>query len=165
MLVDHIPVAHTPPGGYGSVMPAPILAGCTDPLVDGAPDMRGLWQVVQVDVDGANDPSHSALGHRQRIEQCADRVVITGGGVVHDMRADGTEEHGVHDVTQFDTTTEIHVVATFERGVHVLRPVGIPVEVTRRLDGDQLVWTYPGFVARLDRIEQTEQTEIGSDHD
>jgi hypothetical protein len=28
-----IPVARTPPGGYGDAMPAPILAGCTDPVV------------------------------------------------------------------------------------------------------------------------------------
>jgi hypothetical protein len=150
--VDDIPVVHTPSGGYGSDMPPPVLAGCTDPLVDGAPDMRGLWRVVQVDVDGIDDPAHRALGHVQRIEQCADRIVITAGGVVHDMRADGTEEHGVHDVAEFDKATEIRVVATFEDGVHVLRPVGIPVEVTRRLDGEHLVWVYPGFVARLARI-------------
>jgi hypothetical protein len=151
--VDDIAVAHTPPGGYGTVMPAPVLAGCTDPLADGAPDLRGLWRVVQVEVDGVVDPSHRALGHVQRIEQGADRVVITAGGIVHDMRADGTVEHGVHDVAEFDKTTEIRVVATFEDGVHVLRPVGFPIEVTRRLDGEQMVWQYPGFVARLDRIE------------
>src|SRR5204863_159313 len=46
--VDDIPVAHTPPGGYGDAFPGPILAGCSDPLVDGAPDLRGLWQVTEV---------------------------------------------------------------------------------------------------------------------
>jgi hypothetical protein len=156
--VDDIPVAHTPSGGYGTNMPDPVLSACTDPLVDGAPDLRGLWRVVQVEVDGVADPSHRALGHVQRIEQCADRVVITGNGVVHDMRADGTLEHGVHDVAEFDKSTEIRVVATFENGVHVLRPDGIPLEVTRRLDGEQLVWNHLGFVARLERIADHHHT-------
>jgi hypothetical protein len=55
-------------------------------------------------------------------------------------------------VMQTDFTTPITVVATYEDGVHVLRPEGIAVEVTRRRDGDQIVWTYVGFTARLDRI-------------
>ena len=59
----------------------------------------------------------------------------------------------MHDVAEFDLTTPITVVASFEDGVHVLRPVGVPIEVTRRIDGDQLVWTYLGFTARLNRIE------------
>ena len=46
----------------------------------------------------------------------------------------------------------ITVVATYEDGVHVLRPVGLPVEVRRRREGDQLVWDYLGFTARLDKI-------------
>jgi hypothetical protein len=68
------------------------------------------------------------------------------------MRADGTVENGVHDV---DTNGRpITVVCTFEEGVHVLRPVGMAgVEVTRRLDGEHLVWEYgPMFVARLERM-------------
>ena len=95
---------------------------------------------------------HRAYDHVERIEQCGDRVVVTAGGVIHDMRCDGTEAHGVHDVAEFDYTTPITVVATYEDGVHVLRPVGFPIEVTRALDGDQLVWTYAGFTARLERV-------------
>jgi hypothetical protein len=49
--------------------------------------------------------------------------------------------------------TPIHVVATFEDGVLVLRPAGLPVEITRRLDGDHLVWGYVGFTARLERVD------------
>ena len=30
---DDIPTAHTPPGGYGSRMPAPVLGKCTQPIV------------------------------------------------------------------------------------------------------------------------------------
>ena len=150
---DDIPVAFTPLGGWTGEMPPPILAGCVEPLVDGAPDMRGTWRVVEIQVDGRGDQRHRALGAVQRIEQCGNRVVITAGGIIHDMRADGTEGNGVHDVAEFDKTTPITVVATFENGVHMLRPVGMPFEVRRRIDGDHLVWDYFGFTARLERID------------
>ena len=58
----------------------------------------------------------------------------------------------MNDVAEFDKKTPITVVCTFEDGVHVLRPVGMPIEVRRRLEGDQLVWDYLGFTARLDRV-------------
>lgn len=147
--IDSIPVAYTPAGGYGDHVPAPILAGCTDPLVHGAPDLRGWWRTVEVLVDGVPQADHPALGHRQRVEQAGDRVVVTGGGVVHDMRCDGTLEHGVHDVAEFDKATEITVVATYEDGVHVLRPVGMPIEVKRWRQGPDMMWQYLGFTARL----------------
>ncbi len=152
VAADDIPVAHTPAGGW-TEMPPPFLSTCTEPLVNGAPDMRGTWQVVSVEVNGADDPTHAAIGKIQRIEQCGNRVIVTASGIVHDMRADGTEENGVRDVAEFDRSTEISVVATFEHGVHVLRPAGLPIEVTRRIDGDQLVWTYVGFTACLERVE------------
>src|SRR4051794_11273591 len=91
--VDEILVAHTPHGGYGDSFPAPILTGCTDPLIEGAPDLRGLWQVVQVQARGNVITDHPALGHMQRIEQCADRLVVTAGGIIHDMRCDGSVDH------------------------------------------------------------------------
>ena len=154
---DEIPVAHTPPGGYGDDFPPPILAGCTEPLVDGAPDLRGVWVLVGLETNGAVVAEHALLGTTQRIEQCGDRLVVTAAGIIHDMRCDGTIEHGVHDVMQNDFTTPVHVVASYEDGVHVLRPDGLPVEVTRRLDGEQLVWDYGGmFVARLERIAGAE---------
>jgi hypothetical protein len=132
-------------------MPPPVLAGCSEPLVDGAPDLRGTWEVVEVSVQGAPVPGHPGLGRLQRIEQCGDRLVVTASGIIHDMRCDGVLEHGVHDVAELDKTTPIQVVATYEDGVHVLRPVGLPVEVRRRLEGDTLVWDYLGFTARLRR--------------
>ena len=107
-----IPVAHTPPGGYGDHFPAPVLAGCTEPLAGGAPDLRGLWQVSEVEVNGELDPDHQVVGHVQRIEQCGDRLVVTAGGIIHDMRCDGTEANGVHDVAEFDKVTPITVVAS-----------------------------------------------------
>jgi hypothetical protein len=149
---EAIPVAHTPPGGYGDVFPEPVLERCTEPLIDGAPDLRGVWQVVEVAVGGEPQREHGALGHVQRVEQCGDRLVVTAGGIIHDMRCDGTEAHGVHDVAEFDHRTPITVVASYEDGVHVLRPVGLPVEVTRRRDGADMIWQYVGFTARLRRL-------------
>ena len=155
MDADDIPVARTPPGGWAGEMPPPILAGCNEPLVAGAPDMRGLWRVVDVEWKLGDPPEPLPVAdHVERIEQCGDRVCITSTGIIHDMRADGTAEHGVNDVAAAGGQA-ISVVCTFEDGVHVLRPVGMPgVEVTRRLDGACLVWDYgPMFTARLERIE------------
>ena len=152
MLASEIPVANTPPGGYRDDFPPPILARCTEPLIEGAPDLRGLWQVTEVEVNGTPDPSHQVIGHVQRIEQCGDRLVVTAAGVVHDMRCDGTETNGVHDVAEFDKTTPIAVVASYVDGVHVLRPVGLDIEVTRRRDGEDMRWQYVGFTARLTRL-------------
>lgn len=152
MLASEIPVANTPPGGYGDDFPPPVLSGCTEPLIEGAPDLRGMWQVTDVEVHGAPDPSHQVIGHVQRIEQCGDRLVVTAAGVIHDMRCDGTETNGVHDVAEFDKTTPITVVAAYVDGVHVLRPVGLAIEVTRRRDGEDMRWQYVGFTARLTRL-------------
>lgn len=154
--VRDVPVAHTPPGGYGDEMPAPVLRGCDDPLADGAPDLRGTWTVADVrGDDGVRLPDgHPVWAHVERIEQAGDRVVITAGGVVHDMVADGTHEHGVNDVMASDFTTPITVAAAFEDGVLVLRPRGLPgVEVRRWRDGDELVWRYhTAFTARLSPV-------------
>jgi hypothetical protein len=134
-------------------MPPPVLGACAEPLVEGAPDLRGLWRVVSVEVAGQTVDDHPVAAHVERIEQCGDRLVVTADGVIHDMRCDGTEEHGVHDVAAIDFETPITVVATYEDGVHVLRPVGLPgVEVTRRRDGDRLIWDYVGFTATLERM-------------
>jgi len=149
--VADIPTAYTPAGGW-TEFPAPVLAGCDDPLVDGAPDLRGVWRTVSVEVDGVSTTDHPAVGHVQRIEQAGARLVVTGGGVIHDMVCDGTMEGGVHDVAEFDKTTRIDVVATFEDGVHVLRPQGMPLEVKRWRDGDAMKWQYVGFVATLARL-------------
>jgi hypothetical protein len=149
--VDEIPVAFTPPGGW-TTWPPPVLASCDDPIVDGAPDLCGMWRTIEVIVDGRPRPGHPGLGHVQRVEQAGDRVVVTAAGVIHDMRCDGTAERGVHDVAEFDKTTEINVVATYESDVHVLRPAGMPIEVKRWRDGEHMVWQYLGYTARLERL-------------
>ncbi|AKL72345.1 hypothetical protein IMCC26256_1135 [Actinobacteria bacterium IMCC26256] len=158
VLASDIPIANTPPGGFGDTFPPMVLDRCTEPLAEGAPDLRGLWQAVSakragVEVD-AGDP---ILSYVERIEQCGNRIIDMGGGTIADARADGTEENGVHDVSVFDYTTPIHVIASYEDGVFILRPVGMPgIEVTRRLDENgQMIWTRPdggGLVAILKRI-------------
>ena len=158
VLASDIPIANTPPGGFGDTFPPMVLDRCTEPLADGAPDLRGLWQAISAKRAGveveAGDP---ILSYVERIEQCGNRIVDMGGGTIADARADGTEENGVHDVSVFDFTTPIHVVASYEDGVFVLRPVGMPgIEVTRRLDENaQMIWTRPdggGLVVTLNRI-------------
>jgi hypothetical protein len=154
MNADDIPIAYTPAGGYGDTIPPPVLRECTEPLVASAPDLQGMWKVVEVRDDNGNMiDDHRALGHVQRVEQCGNRLVVTGGGIVHDMRCDGTEEGAVHDVAEFDYTTPITVIATYEDGVHVLRPVGLPIEVKRWRAGDDMMWQYLGFTARLARSD------------
>jgi hypothetical protein len=155
--VDQIPVAHTPPGGWTDIPPL-ILAGCTDPVVDGAPDLAGWWEVMEViGDDGEMISDHRAIGTRQRNEQCGNRIVVVGNGVIHDMRCDGTLDGAVHDVAEFDKNTPITVIATYEDGRHVLRPEGILVEVIRWRDGEYLMWKYLGFTARMAYLGPADQ--------
>ena len=42
MWADEVPVAHTPPGGHGAEVPAPILEGCTESLVSAMAVTRRL---------------------------------------------------------------------------------------------------------------------------
>lgn len=158
VLADDIPIAHTPPGGFGDTFPEPVLAACTEPLVEEAPDLRGLWKAIRVERAGVPAPPGDRFyAYVERIEQCGNRIVDMGGGTIADARADGTAENGVHDVSARDFTTPIHVIASYEDGEFVLRPVGIPgIAITRRLDSDgHLVWTRPdlgGQVVTLERI-------------
>src|SRR5262245_61177670 len=162
---DDIPIAHTPPGGYGPSFPEPVLPRCTEPLVAGAPDLRGVWRTIRAERDGQPMPAgHQIYSYLERVEQCGDRIVDMGGGTIADARADGSAENGVHDVSVFDYTTPIHVVASYEDGVFVLRPLLLPalpvtieaVKVTRRLDAEgHMVWTRPDLghqVVTLERI-------------
>jgi hypothetical protein len=170
LTADDIPVAHTPPGGYGQTFPPPVLASCTEPLVAGAPDLRGIWKTLRAERDGQPVPADDAIySYVERIEQCGDRIVDMGGGTIADARADGTFENAVHDVSVYDYTTPVHAVASYEDGVFVLRPVLIPalpftiswVKVTRRLDAEgHMVWTRPdrGLTVTLERIGSATDT-------
>jgi hypothetical protein len=59
------------------------------------------------------------------------------------------------------------VVASYEDGVHVLRPDGLdlgtgPIEVKRWREGEHLLWQYLGFTARLQRLapSDTDPAEV-----
>ena len=137
-----IPLDRTQPGASLDVWPPRTLDGCREPLSPGVPDLRGVWEVY----DGR------MKGHVERVEQAGNRIVITTGGLVHDMYADGTLENGVDDIAGFGGP-RIRVAATFEDGVHKLRPFDKKVvAVTRRLDGDEMVWRYGPARSRLRRL-------------
>lgn len=151
--VGEVPKAHTPEGGYGVEMPMPILGASTQPIAADAPDLRGLWKVVDArSAEGPLPENHPIWEHVERIEQSADRLIITGGGVIHDMHVDGTYENGVNDVMAADFTTPIVVAATYEDGALVLRPRDLSgVEVRRWRDGNQMIWMYhSAFTATLE---------------
>jgi hypothetical protein len=116
-----------------------------------------LWQAISVEQDGAVLPHHRLNQHLERIEQCGNRIVVTSEGVIHDMRADGTLENGVHDVSgppRFDL--EIRVAALFNNGRLDLHPFGVqegrPPLVTREIVGEHLVWKYGPYKVTLCRI-------------
>ncbi len=153
--VREVPKAFTPTGGYGTEMPAPVLADCTDALAIDIPDFRGLWRAIDVRVNGEVAPAQLKVWqHLERIEQAGNRVVITAGGVLHDMYADGTFENGINDVMAADFVTPLYVAATFENDVLVLRPQGLEgIEVKRWLEGEHLIWEYSTFfTVRLERL-------------
>ena len=52
--------------GWTTVPPL-TLASCTDPVASHLPDLRGHWL-------------DEGSGHSERIEQCGDRIIVTGFG-------------------------------------------------------------------------------------
>ena len=138
-----IPLNKTQPGASIRAWAPRTLSECREPLTAGAPDLRGVWEVTE----------GRMKGHVERVEQAGDRITITVGGLVHDMFCDGSLENGVDDVASFGGG-RIRVAATFEDGVHKLRPFGRKVvAVTRRLDGEEMLWRYGPFRNRLRRLD------------
>ncbi|MEM9513372.1 MAG: hypothetical protein AAGA42_00830 [Actinomycetota bacterium] len=139
-----IPRDGTKPGASWDVWAPRTLAGCGEPLASGVPDLRGVWEVYQ----------GFMAGHVERVEQAGNRIVITTGGLVHDMVCDGTLDNGVDDIAGIGGR-HIRVAATFEHGVHKLRPFdkGV-VAVTRRLDGQEMAWRYGPWRNRLRRLTE-----------
>jgi hypothetical protein len=137
-------------------MPPPVLADCKEPLVADAPDLRGTWRAISVEQDGQPLTDHPLAQHLERIEQCGDRVVVTSEPVIHDMRADGTLEHGVNDVAGANFAP-IRVAAVFNGQRLDLHPFGVdpsrPPLVTREIVDGVLIWNYAGVVVRMRRVD------------
>ena len=131
--------------------PLPILRECTEPLPEGAADIRGLWMGVT-----------GKVGHVERVEQCGARTVITSSGIIHDSGPNSTGGFNSND-------TEGGVLFTlgdrefcprtsagkfWEDGVLEFRVFGWgPVVVRRYPDEGQLIWEYvDGSVTRMNRL-------------
>jgi hypothetical protein len=151
MAVD-IPKGNTPGCSYAH-FPLPVLRECTEPLVAGAADIRGLW----IGVSGK-------VGHIERVEQCGARTVVTAGGLIHDSGPNSTGVYNSND-------TEGSILFTIGKqeycprssagmfwndGILDFRVLGWgPVVVRRYPDGEQMVWEYAdGSVTRMDRLCQ-----------
>lgn len=138
LRADDIPKAFTPGCGYER-FPMPILADCREPLAPGVVDLRGLWWAE----DGP------LPGHVERIEQCGDRMIVTAAGVIHDFRTDGTVARGSRDI---EPPFCINTWVSMEWLDDVLHFHAFGLSrtvVTRRREGDEVVWTYPGFEGEI----------------
>jgi len=135
-----IAVAHTPEGRWRD-WPPRVLAECDEPLMAGAPDLRGVWQVYKGPLKG----------HVERVEQAGNRTVITAGGVIHDLAVGGPmlRDEGVGDA-------HIVVDARYENGRHNLYLNGKRRVVTRYRDGDDMVWRWGPYTNRLRRLSGPE---------
>ncbi len=147
-----IPKGNTPGCSY-SHFPLPILADCTEPLADGADDIRGLWQAVR-------GSGHE--GHVERIEQCGRRTVVTSSGIIHDSgpnstggeMTNDTEGRVVFRIAGKPYCPRTSASMVWNEGVLDFHVFGWgPVVVRRYRDGEHLVWEYAdGSVTRMKRI-------------
>jgi hypothetical protein len=138
LRADDIPKAFTPGCGYER-FPLPVLADCREPLAPGVVDLRGLWHAE----------AGPLPGHVERIEQCGDRLIVTAGGVIHDFRTDGSVARGSRDI---EPPLCVNTWVSIEWVDEVLsfHPFGLPYTiVTRRSDGDEVVFTYPRFEGEI----------------
>ena len=141
LMADDIPQGHTPGCGYEK-FPMPILAGCTEPLPEGATDMRGLWI--------AKEDSAGRDGHFERIEQCGNRFVVTSSGLVHDQSTDGKLAGASNDVSprQFGSSTIcLRSSATTEwvDGRLQFYALGLIPVVARYMEDGEYKWDFPSF--------------------
>jgi len=150
-MAADIPKGNTPGCSY-SHFPLPILAQCTEPLAEGADDIRGLWRGVE----GGH------VGHVERIEQCGSRTVVTAAGIIHDygpnstagLNTDDTEGSVLFTLGAREYCMRSSASMIWEQGVLNFHVFGWgPVVVKRYRDGEQLVWEYAdGSTTRMDRI-------------
>jgi hypothetical protein len=145
-----IPKGNTPGCAY-THFPLPILSECTESLPADAADIRGLWRGIS-----------GKVGHVERVEQCGDRVVVTSGGIIHDLgpnasgglTSNDTEGAVVFTIGNNEYCPRSSAGTTWDDGVLNFRVLGWgPVVVKRYLDAGQLVWEYAdGSITRMERL-------------
>ncbi len=150
-MAADIPKGNTPGCAYDH-FPLPILRECTEPLVAGADDIRGLWRGV----------SGGHVGHVERVEQCGSRVVVTAAGIIHDYGPNSTAGLNTDDTEgavmfiaggrEFCPRTSASMI--WEEGILNFYVFGWGPQVVRRyLDGDELIWEYAdGSTTRMERL-------------
>lgn len=150
-MAADIPKGNTPGCRYDH-FPLPILAECTESLIEGAADIRGLW----IGVEGGH------VGHVERVEQCGRRTVVTSSGSIHDFGPNSTLGVTTNDTEgavvfiigdrEYCPRTSASMIWNDEVLEFHVFGWG-PVVVMRYLDGDQLIWEYSdGSITRMDRL-------------
>ena len=141
---NDLPVVRTSQGRWKEWPPL-VLATCDEPVVRGAPDLRGVWQVYKGPL----------RGHIERIEQAGARVVITAGGITHDLTAGGASmtDEGLGGA-------EISVAARYEGGRLNLYLNNKRLVVSRYRDGNDLVWRWGPYRNRLRRLNDPHKNDV-----
>lgn len=152
-LAAEIPKGNTPGCSYDH-FPLPVLGECTEPLPEGADDIRGLW----VGVEGGH------TGHVERVEQCGSRVVVTASGIIHDggpnstggLTSNDTEGQVLFVIGEREYCARTSASMIWNDGVLDFHVFGWgPVVVRRYIDREQLIWEYAdGSITRMDRLCQ-----------
>jgi hypothetical protein len=155
---SEIPKGNTPGCAY-THFPLPILAQCTQPLIEGADDLRGLWMGV----------TGRHIGHVERVEQCGDRTVITSSGIIHDYGANSTGDLNTNDtegMVMFSLGAKEYCPRTSAAMIWQDKKLNFhlfgwgPVVVRRYREGAQLVWEYAdGSKTHMDRICDLPESE------
>ena len=135
LMAKDIPQAFTPGCGY-TVFPQPILKGCTEPLPEGAQDIRGLWQSI--------DPLMP--DHVERVEQCGDRVVVTAHGLIHDHSPDMlSNDVAPRQIGPFLFCLRTsQATATWQNNQLHQKLFDGPTVVKRYIENGVYKWEYPG---------------------
>lgn len=151
LVASEIPKGNTPGCGYDH-FPLPILRECTEPLSEGADDIRGLWRAV----------SGARTGHVERVEQCGERVVITTAGVIHDygpnssggLNTNDTEGSVFFTAGNREFCMRSSASMIWKDNVLNFHVFGWGPKVVRRYrEGDVLIWEYAdGSINKMERL-------------
>ena len=151
LMARDIPKGNTPECGYEH-FPLPILRNCSEPLSEGADDIRGLWRAI----------SGTRKGHVERVEQCGERVVVTAAGIIHDygpnssggLNTNDTEGRVLFTAGSREYCMRTSASMIWESKVLNFYAFGWGPKVVRRyLEDDLLVWEYAdGSVNKMERL-------------